>query len=1571
MKMHKFWFSTILSVLALGLFSFAQQGGGGGGSNGIPGPTGAAQCFVSTASGIGNWTWGACSGSSNLAFNTITSGTNTTATMTVGSGGTLTIASGAVINFGALGTGTFHLPTAAGATSSATKDLIYDSTAANWHIWSNAVDSLLALFPVSTTITNADCAAWSNVASLITLSDVPCAQTIASASHNFLTSYTSTTGAFTKAQPTLADIAAGSAPTGTFDFSGVTMLKGRVGAGLTTTVNGDFGYDTTNKNWHVWDNGTDSFVGVFASAPTTGDVVSATVAASVITLSDTSILATNIIRKDTTNAGAAAMTLDLSASTAANAFKIPSQAGLTSNGTSSVAYDTTAANLHVPANGADAINLAIPAAPVTAHLIDSLVAAGNVLAHDSGIATANVITNVAGLTTNGVSYGTASKTIGTTSAGAADNIFMANDAGVGSAPAFKAGPGSCSSAANAVTYNTSTHAWGCNTISGSGTVNSGTQYQLAYYATSTTAVSGNPNFTVSAAAGTLTLGQANTAAGSLVLEGGTSGALTIASQATAGTPTWTAGTSSGTPAVTASLPLAITAATGNIACATCVTSAASLTSTALVTGGGSQASQTPSATSTLSAAGALQLAAGGSLGSADTGSPTFTFATSKATFNQPLYLGTTSNQLVAGTTTNLTTLTFPVPSGAVTLTFPITSQYMIGANSDTTTTDVLHATAVAGVGAFSALAVADLPTVTIAKGGTNATSAAAGQVANTTSTTASSWTATPTLGIAGTTAGSLTITNSAAAEGSLVMTGHTSGTVTVSPQAAAGTPTILWPNTSGTVATTATAPVALSATTGVISITGAAGQILAGASPAFTATPTLGVASSSTGTLAFANSGNTGVMTLTPASGAVAATVTIPDVTGTLLSSGTTVTVGQGGTGAATFTIHGVLIGETAAAFNATAAGTTGIPLVGVTGADPAFGTATVPGGGTGATTLTAHGILLGEGTSAIAATAAGTQYQFLISNGASDPGWSSWQLPSTGGSNNQCLLSNGTNGVWGACATGSLTGSLTSTQVAVANGSSSVTSYSGFTSDASGNVTVNTLTSASSGAGLASLGQGTAQTTGTTAVGLTAPTSVTSYNVVFPSAASAGTDAATGNLYLKFATTQNQTGCTASSTILCGYYESAINLASGSGDVTGSLPVANGGTGSATLTAHSVLLGEGTSAVGLVSVGGTGSVLIGTSTSDPSFSPNLILGSTTLGTGTLAMTGGTSGVVTIQPQGTAGTYNFNLPTTAGSSGQPLLSGGGGSSPMIYGHTTDNGTIWAFTEGATFTPTSTSQISLVANNPSSTSVDIMDFDINSIKQAWIGSTNPGEGFFGPSAPNPTIGTSGGNIAVCGSAFTGIASNGGWYCNASNFVDLMSGTTDLGSAVAESAVLTAGQIPKASGTNPQLAASTITDNGADVVTSEPIIGGNTSVLASPATTTSASMVTLSLALPAMPASTLRMGYCDLLWQTSNTAGAVTLGLNNNATVTAFQILEALEYTTTSAVTTVLPPAAATTTTTTNITPSMTAPSANVSYLVHTTFSLRTTTNGATITVFGEISGGYTLSLMANSACGWLP
>jgi hypothetical protein len=73
-----------------------------------------------------------------------------------------------------------------------------------------------------------------------------------------------------------------------------------------------------------------------------------------------------------------------------------------------------------------------------------------------------------------------------------------------------------------------------------------------------------------------------------------------------------------------------------------VVGAGSLTSTAIMTGGGTTESQTPSATSTLDASGNLGIAgnfslpAGGTICSADTGSPCATFGTNSISFNQPI-----------------------------------------------------------------------------------------------------------------------------------------------------------------------------------------------------------------------------------------------------------------------------------------------------------------------------------------------------------------------------------------------------------------------------------------------------------------------------------------------------------------------------------------------------------------------------------------------------------------------------------------------------------------------------------------------------------------------------------------------------------------------------------------------------------------------------------------------------------------------------------------------------------------------------------------------------------------------
>lgn len=67
-----------------------------------------------------------------------------------------------------------------------------------------------------------------------------------------------------------------------------------------------------------------------------------------------------------------------------------------------------------------------------------------------------------------------------------------------------------------------------------------------------------------------------------------------------------------------------------------------------------------------------------------------------------------------------------------------------------------------------------------------------------------------------------------------------------------------------------------------------------------------------------------GSVTLSAAAAATDTTLTIPNVTGTVLQSGTAVTVAQGGTGATTLTANNVLLGNGTSALQVVAPGTTG-----------------------------------------------------------------------------------------------------------------------------------------------------------------------------------------------------------------------------------------------------------------------------------------------------------------------------------------------------------------------------------------------------------------------------------------------------------------------------------------------------------------------------------------------------------------------------------------------------------------------------------------------------------------------
>jgi hypothetical protein len=136
-----------------------------------------------------------------------------------------------------------------------------------------------------------------------------------------------------------------------------------------------------------------------------------------------------------------------------------------------------------------------------------------------------------------------------------------------------------------------------------------------------------------------------------------------------------------------------------------------------------------------------------------------------------------------------------------------------------------------------------------------------------------------------------------------------------------------------------------------------------------------------------------------------------------------------------------------------------------------------------------------------------------------------------------------------------------------------------------------------------------------------------------------------------------------------------------------------------------------------------------------------------------LTITGGVSGGVVYGSSSTQLTVS-----TAGTANVLMKWGGAGAAPGSSS-ITDNATVIAATEGMTLTPTSTSQIGLIVNNPTSTSVDIADFEVNGTKEAAIG--NVGSLTLG-AANCTTFGTAGGMCAAEGTSATNVSGTSNLY-----------------------------------------------------------------------------------------------------------------------------------------------------------------------------------------------------------------
>lgn len=99
---------------------------------------------------------------------------------------------------------------------------------------------------------------------------------------------TGSAGSITGQLP-LSQLNGGTAPGAqSYNFTGVTIFEVRVAAGLTTSANGDIGYDSTNHNWHLFANGVDAyqFGGPVSGTYTNGDCVKFGVASGYISLVD-------------------------------------------------------------------------------------------------------------------------------------------------------------------------------------------------------------------------------------------------------------------------------------------------------------------------------------------------------------------------------------------------------------------------------------------------------------------------------------------------------------------------------------------------------------------------------------------------------------------------------------------------------------------------------------------------------------------------------------------------------------------------------------------------------------------------------------------------------------------------------------------------------------------------------------------------------------------------------------------------------------------------------------------------------------------------------------------------------------------------------------------------------------------------------------------------------------------------------------------------------------------------------------------------------------------------------------
>ena len=271
--------------------------------------------------------------------------------------------------------------------------------------------------------------------------------------------------------------------------------------------------------------------------------------------------------------------------------------------------------------------------------------------------------------------------------------------------------------------------------------------------------------------------------------------------------------------------------------------------------------------------------------------------------------------------------------------------------------------------------------------------------------------------------------------------------------------------------------------------------------------------------------------------------------------------VSEGGTGASTFTDGGLLVGAAANPIEALAVGGTGTILTGVAGANPTWTTATYPA------TAAVGTILIASGANTITTLAPDTAGYVLTDGGAGVA--PSWQ----------------------------------------ANPQGTVTSVSGGT---------NISTSGTAADPVIDLD---AAISGMTSITMADTGSIQTTTVDTDTMLIQGYDV-DGTAYVPFITITNANDptCDLNTGVTIG--TKYIYRADGT-----DIPVADGGTGASTLTDHGVLVGSGTGAITALAVGTDGQVLVGSSAADPVFAtitdgPGI---GTTLGAGALTISNETT----------------------------------------------------------------------------------------------------------------------------------------------------------------------------------------------------------------------------------------------------------------------------------------------------------------------------------------------------------